>query len=110
MVAAAWLFTLEEGERQWRGMAVGFGLWLIVGLLLLSQPDFGQFALITLVWGFQLFLAGLPHLWIGLLILLGLASLAGDAHEGPTARGGATAGHRGPWERLGRWRSLPTDQ
>ena len=76
-VTVAWLFAAERGGAGIPGSRIAFALWgAVVGLLLL-QPDLGQSLLVTAIWGGQLFLAGLPLLWVSLLGLLGLAGLCG---------------------------------
>ncbi len=73
-VVAAWMFS------QWRitgdipGHAVATALYALVAGLLLLQPDVGMTILISVVWGVQFFLAGLPMLMvlgIGILFIAG---------------------------------------
>jgi cell division protein FtsW len=52
-------------------------LWLLVVALLLLQPDVGQTFVVTAVWGTQFFLAGLSLVWVGFLVVFGIASLVG---------------------------------
>lgn len=47
---------------------------LVIGLIIL-QPDLGMAITISAVWGGQMFLAGLPMLWIILLAICGFAGL-----------------------------------
>lgn len=47
---------------------------LVIGLIIL-QPDLGMAITISAVWGGQMFLAGLPMLWIALLAICGFAGL-----------------------------------
>ncbi len=44
-------------------------------MLLLLQPDFGQWALITAVWAVMFFVAGWSWLWIALLGMAGMGAL-----------------------------------
>ena len=73
-VATAWL--LSEGKRGtgFPGMAIAFGLFAAIALLLKLQPDMGMLAVIGTVLLLQLFLVGLPLWLIG-----GLAGLMGAA-------------------------------
>jgi len=80
-VTAAWLLSVHAGDggfparrpETWIAVAV----WLaLVGLLLL-QPDVGQAFLVSAIWGVELFLAGLPLQWVGLLGLTGGIGLIG---------------------------------
>jgi cell division protein FtsW len=51
-----------------------FSYFLVIGLVIL-QPDLGMAITISAVWGGQMFLAGLPMLWIVLLAICGFAGL-----------------------------------
>jgi cell division protein FtsW len=64
-VTAAWL--LAEGQRTARfpGMAIAFGVFLLIALLLKSQPDMGMLAVIIGVFFLQLFVAGLNLAFVG---------------------------------------------
>jgi cell division protein FtsW len=76
-VAAAWMFAAEKTDESMPGSHIAVVLWLIVVTLLLLQPDVGQSFMITVGWGVQFFLAGLPLFWVGLLMGGGLAALLG---------------------------------
>lgn len=75
VVAAAWM--LAEGVRDPRfpGGAVAMTLYLAFALLLLLQPDFGQWALVTAVWAVMFFIAGWSWLWMAVLAAAGAAAL-----------------------------------
>ncbi len=75
VVVSAWMFAAEKGEEGIPGSTIAIVLWLAAMTLLLLQPDVGQAFLVTAVWGFQFFLAGLPLLWVGLLSAAGLLAL-----------------------------------
>jgi cell division protein FtsW len=77
VVVAAWMFAAQKDDEGIPGSKITTVLWLAVMTLLLLQPDVGQAFLVTAVWGFQFFLAGLPWLWVGLLSAAGLLVLAG---------------------------------
>ncbi len=70
-VVAATMFNGQRMGENVPGFAMATGLYtLCVGLLML-QPDFGQTVIISLIWGAQFFLAGLPAIIIiGLLVFL----------------------------------------
>lgn len=76
VIAAAWM--LAEGARDPRfpGGALAMGFYALFALLLLLQPDFGQWALITAVWALMFFVAGWSWLWMALLAGAGTAALA----------------------------------
>ena len=79
-VLAAWL--LAEGARDARfpGGAASFGLYLLTAATLIVQPDYGQWILLTAIWGVIFFIAGWSWGWIaGLGAGAGGALLAGYA-------------------------------
>lgn len=76
-VTAAWLMARhqDQGEGQFPGHLLALGLFgLVLGLLLL-QPDLGMSLVISAIWGVQVFLAGLPMIWVFVLGGLGVAGL-----------------------------------
>ena len=75
-VTAAWLFAAEKNDEGIPGGKLATALWLLLVALLLMQPDVGQSFLVTAIWGAQVFLAGLPLVWVALLALAPIAGLA----------------------------------
>jgi cell division protein FtsW len=67
-------FSSRMGNRSFVIAAVLYGL---VALLLVLQPDIGMTITVTLVWCGQLFLAGLPLLWIMLAVVMGVIAILG---------------------------------
>lgn len=59
-VVAAGLFARRRMDPRFPGFALASGLFVLIALLLLLQPDVGQTLLVAAVWGVQFFLAGLP--------------------------------------------------
>ncbi len=74
-VVAAWLLSLRHDETGIPGAKVATALWLLVVALLLLQPDVGQAVLLTVIWGAQVFLAGMPLVWIAVLAVAGASGL-----------------------------------
>jgi cell division protein FtsW len=74
-VFAAWMFAASKEEEGIPGSWIATGLWLVLTVLLLLQPDVGQAFLLTAIWAGQLFLAGLPLIWVGALVALPLIGL-----------------------------------
>jgi cell division protein FtsW len=72
VVLAAWLFS--EAARRPEMPATSMALLLLMTLvsLLVMEPDFGQTALVAMVWGALFFIAGMRLIWV-----FGLAGLAG---------------------------------
>ncbi len=74
-VVSAWMFALQREENGVPGARIAVALWLLMIALLLAQPDVGQAVLLSAIWGIQLFLAGLPLVWIAVLAVLGAGGL-----------------------------------
>jgi cell division protein FtsW len=74
VVLSAWLFARQRLGISYSGYALAIGLYGLVVLLLLAQPDVGMAILASIIWGTQFFLAGLPML---LVIAIGAIFLAG---------------------------------
>jgi cell division protein FtsW len=74
-VVAAWL--ISEGRRTPRfpGMALAVGVFVLIVLLLKSQPDIGMLAVVTAVFFAQLYVAGLNLAFVG----VGVFGLCGAA-------------------------------
>ncbi len=75
VVTTAWLLALRFDDRSVPTMQLSFGLLLIVDVLLIKQPDFGQTGLITIVWLVQAVLAGMSLWVLGALALAGTLGL-----------------------------------
>jgi cell division protein FtsW len=52
-------------------------LFCLCAGLLVTQPDFGQTVLLSMMWGVMFFVAGMPWIWIALLGGLGVVGFAG---------------------------------
>ena len=76
-VVTAWLFALTKIDYRFPGRLVSAVLFALLLGLLLSQPDVGMAVMVTSVWLAQFFLAGLPMLWVGFMLLVGLAGAIG---------------------------------
>ena len=76
-VTAAWMLAAQKHDQGVPGYAIGTGLWLLVVVMLLAQPDVGQAFMVSAIWGIQLFVAGLPVLITALLVLSLAVGLAG---------------------------------
>lgn len=77
VVVAAWLFEGQKRYRDFPGDALSIGLFAFTLFLLLLQPDVGMSVVVTLIWAFQFFLAGLS-LWLVFgMAAVGLAALGG---------------------------------
>ncbi len=76
-VAAAWLIARKKDHPSQRFPAyqLAGGLFGILLLLLIAQPDFGMAFVLSCMFAAELFLAGLPWLWVGSLFVLGAAGV-----------------------------------
>lgn len=72
-VVAAWLFEGQIKDKDFPGNIISTILFTSTVGLLLLQPDVGMTIVITLIWGFQLFLSGLS---IYLILGLGAAFIS----------------------------------
>jgi cell division protein FtsW len=75
-VTAAWMFAARRLGEDIPGNIVATVLLLVVLSLLLAQPDVGQSVVVVAVWVSQLFLAGLPMVWVALAMLICVGGLA----------------------------------
>lgn len=73
-IIAAWMFSAWRLKEDFPGYMVAVGLYLAVVALLLMQPDVGMAILVSVVWGVQFFLAGLPMF---LVLAIGLIFISG---------------------------------
>lgn len=74
VVVSAWLLEGSKKFEDFPGMWLSAGLYILTITMLVLQPDVGMTIVVTAIWGFQLFLAGLPLLLVsifGILIVLG---------------------------------------
>lgn len=71
-VVAAWLFDGQKKYRDFPGNLLSGSLYILTAVLLLLQPDLGMTIVVTAIWGFQFFLAGLSLWLVGILGALGI--------------------------------------
>ena len=74
IIFSAWMFSESHRNPGFRGRTISVISYLVVVALVISQPDFGQTILISVVWAAQFFMAGLPMIWV-----LGFAGLGMSA-------------------------------
>ncbi len=75
IIFSAWMFSEVHKTPEFRGWSIAIFSYIIVVALLISQPDFGQTILVSLVWGAQFFMAGLSMIWVLGLAGLGMAGV-----------------------------------
>lgn len=76
-VVMAWVCAENHRRVDFPGYRVAMGLYGVVALLLLVQPDIGMTLTVTAMWCIQLFLAGLPFLWVFVMLVLGVVGFIG---------------------------------
>ncbi|MEM6338719.1 MAG: putative peptidoglycan glycosyltransferase FtsW [Pseudomonadota bacterium] len=70
-VVTGWILSLRYQE-DFPSFKVCAALYLMVAALLITQPDFGMLVLTTAVFAVQLFVGGLPLIWIFVSGIVGL--------------------------------------
>ena len=75
-VVAAWLFAEAKRKPGFPGYWVSGALAVLVVGLLLWQPDFSMATTFSTIWGGQLFLAGLPLIFVIVLAVLAAGGVA----------------------------------
>lgn len=73
-VVAAWLFDGQKKYCDFPGNLLSMSFYALTAALLLLQPDLGMTIVLTLIWCFQFFLAGLS---IYLVVILGAIGIIG---------------------------------
>jgi cell division protein FtsW len=76
ILVTAWLLSAEDMKQRTRGFVVSIALMALVGLPVIMQPNFGMALAMGSVWFAQVFLAGMPLLWLAPLVGLGLCVVA----------------------------------
>lgn len=71
LVVAAWFISHQKEKPEFPGMFIAIGLYALVALLLILQPDMGMTFVITACFMTIIFLSGLQMRWVVLLIALG---------------------------------------
>jgi len=75
VVTTAWILSADIDGDKIPAKQISVALYAVVAGLLILQPDFGQTVLVSAVWFAQMALAGLPLIWIGLALCIGLLGL-----------------------------------
>ncbi|MCI5048422.1 MAG: putative lipid II flippase FtsW [Aquisalinus sp.] len=67
VITAAWLVAEGARDKTFPGGLIAMGCYGVFALMLLMQPDYGQWLLVTTVWALMFFIAGWSWLWIAVL-------------------------------------------
>lgn len=74
-VVTAWILSMRKHNVP--SFSISIFLYGLVAVVLITQPDFGMLIIVTAVWGLQLFISGLPILWIIIAIFSGIIGIFG---------------------------------
>ncbi|MDR1025894.1 MAG: putative lipid II flippase FtsW [Lactobacillus sp.] len=74
-VVAAWLFDGQKKYRDFPGNLLSTGLFIVTVALLLLQPDVGMSLVVSAIWLFQFFLAGLSIVLVTIMGIVGIGLL-----------------------------------
>jgi len=76
-IATAWMVAAQQRGHPVPGNLIATAFLITTVGLLLAQPDVGQSVMVLVVWGIQVFVAGVPMVWLGVLALVGALALLG---------------------------------
>jgi cell division protein FtsW len=76
-IVAAWLFAEQKQRPGFPGNAISIGLFLVLMLMLLKQPDLGMAVVVAAVWFGQFIMAGLRLYWVAAGGIAGAAGFVG---------------------------------
>jgi cell division protein FtsW len=76
-ILAAWMLSEKYRDPTFPGITISFCLMSILVTLLLLQPDLGMTLVVVVTWVGQLFIAGLPLIWMAILAGCALIGLLG---------------------------------
>lgn len=86
-VVLAWLFAEARQRSDYALVFVAVGLYALIAVLLLLQPDVGQLMLVTVVFGALFFISGQRLLWAFAFGGVGVSLLAAAYVSFPHVRG-----------------------
>ncbi len=67
-VVSAWIFAQHFTSSSLPAYRIATGIYILMVMLLIMQPDFGMTVTITAMFGVQFFLAGMPFVWVVLML------------------------------------------
>lgn len=74
-VLVAWMLTERYRNPHFPGMLISCSLLGLFAILLMMQPDLGMTVVSTAAWIGQLFIAGMPLFWMGLVAAMSVLGL-----------------------------------
>lgn len=82
-VLLAWIFAARFKAPDFPSYRIATVAYALIVLLLIIQPDFGMTVTVTVMFGIQFFLAGMPFLWVAGMIVLGIGGVVAAYHALP---------------------------
>ena len=82
-VVMAWVCSEKHRRLDFPGYRFAVGLYVLVVMLLVIQPDIGMTLTVTSMWAIQLFISGLPFLWVFIMVVMGTLGVFGAYHVFP---------------------------
>lgn len=74
-IVVGWMLSERYRVEGFRGYTIATLLYAVVALFLIFQPDWGMFVVVSGIWAGQMFVAGLPLLWLPVIIVAGVTAL-----------------------------------
>lgn len=74
-VLTAWILSQKMQNQKFPGFIVASLLYGLVAILIMLQPDIGMLVTISFIWSIQLFVAGMPFIWILLIVILSIITI-----------------------------------
>lgn len=74
-VVMAWVFAERHLTQGFPGFRIAILIYAAVVALLIIQPDFGMTVTVSAVFGLQFFLAGVPFIWVAVMLGFGVAGI-----------------------------------
>ena len=76
-VVNGWILSKQYDKPGFPSFYIAFALYFVLVVLLILQPDFGMTVTVSLVWGGQMFLAGLSIIWVMAAIAIAIFGVFG---------------------------------
>ncbi len=74
-IVAAWFMARQKEKQGFPGNRIAAGVFFVVLLLMLLQPDVGMSLVLASIYGTQIFLSGFPMIFVVAMAVLGVAGL-----------------------------------
>ncbi len=77
IIITATLLSYKKQKDRDKRFIISLALISIMEIAVIFQPDFGMFGVLGLIWGAQVFMAGVPLIWIASLATVAMVSVSG---------------------------------